>query len=34
MSRADHVLRAAADEYAETGQTAEAIAPTKNCSTN
>jgi serine/threonine protein kinase len=26
MGRSDHVLRAAADEYAETGQTAEAIA--------
>ncbi|MGA2950183.1 MAG: hypothetical protein WBV26_08400 [Candidatus Sulfotelmatobacter sp.] len=29
MSRADHVIRAAADEYAETGQTAQAIAAYK-----
>ena len=29
MSRADHVIRAAADEYAETGQTAQAITAYK-----
>ena len=34
MSRPDHVIRAEADDYAETGQLDKAMAAYRDCSTN